>query len=127
MAAEWISRLKGHTDLVQSLVQEVPRALARPSLTLEQVERLHAVIEKGVRDFEDVLQTMDQMDADEQYREVAESLARTWLHLQNEAENKLRSMSETEPSPERVRDEDISQANDNDEEDRADVDNPDKT
>ena len=122
MAAEWISRLKGHADLIQSLVQEVPRALARPGLTLEQAERLHAVIEKGVRDFDDVLQTMDQMDVDEQYREVAESLARTWLQLQNEAENKLRSMSETEPSPE-----DTSQLNDNDEEVWADVDDPDKT
>lgn len=34
MAAEWIPRLKGHAELVQRLVEEVPKALDRPSLTL---------------------------------------------------------------------------------------------
>jgi hypothetical protein len=58
--AEWISRLNGHADLIQKLVQGVPKALARPSLTLEQGERLHAVIEKGAHDFDELLQIMDQ-------------------------------------------------------------------
>ena len=62
MAAEWIPRLKGHVDLVQNLVKEVPNALGRPSLTLDQAARLQAVIEKGVRDFDEVLQLMDQTD-----------------------------------------------------------------
>ncbi|WP_457301945.1 hypothetical protein [Phyllobacterium sp. P5_D12] len=68
---------EGHADLIEKLVQEVPKALARPSLTLEQAERLHAVIGKGARDFEELLQLMDQTDVDEQYRETAENLART--------------------------------------------------
>ncbi len=127
MAAEWIPLLKGHADLIQNLVQEVPRALACPSLSLEQATRLHAVIEKGVRDFDELLQIMDQADVDEEYREAAESLAHTW-HLQNEAEDKVRSMSESGPSPDRVREDDVSaELNDNDEEDWVDIDHRDKT
>ena len=92
MAAEWISRLKGHADLIQKPVREVPKALARPSLTLEQAERLHAVIEKGAHDFDELLQIMDQTDVDEQYRQAAENLARIWQRLSTEAEVKVRSM-----------------------------------
>ena len=33
---------------------------------------------------------MDQTDVDEQYREAAENLARTWQRLSNEAEDKVR-------------------------------------
>lgn len=84
------SRLKGHEGLIEKLVQEVPKALTRPSLTLEQAERLHAVIKKGALDFDELLQMMDQMDVDEQYREAAEKLARTWQRLSNEAEHKVR-------------------------------------
>lgn len=126
MAAEWISQLKGHADLIEKLVQEVPKALARPSLTLEQAERLHAVIEKGARDFEELLQIMDKTDVDEQYHETAENLARTWQRLSIEAEDKVRSMivpdqtseHENEASPE---------LNDNDDGDWADIDHRDKT
>lgn len=57
MEDEWISRLKGHAELVQNLVKEVPRALDRPNLTLDHATRLHAVIEKGVRDFDEVPKT----------------------------------------------------------------------
>jgi hypothetical protein len=121
MAGEWIPRLKGHVELVQNLVKEVPRALDRPSLTFDQAARLHAVIEKGVRDFDDVLQTMDGADVDEQYREAAESLARTWQHLRNEAEDKVRSLSD--PDAEEVLNDGVSaELKDNDQEDQADTD-----
>lgn len=126
MAAEWISRLKWHADLIEKLVQEVPKALARPSLTLEQAGRLYTVIEKGAHDFDELLQIMDQTDVDEQYREAAEKLARTWQRLSNEADDKVRSMTvsdqtsghEDETSPELY---------DNGDGDWADIDHRDKT
>lgn len=121
MAAEWIPRLKGHADLIQNLVQEVPRALARPSLTLEQAERLQAVIEKGVNDFDELLHVMDEADVDEQYREAAENLARTWQHLSHEAEDKVRSMSPPEHGGDPS-----SEFNDNDEDDCAAGEDPGK-
>jgi hypothetical protein len=126
MAAEWISRLNGHADLIQKLVQEVPKALARPSLTLEQGERLHAVIEKGAHDFEELLQIMDQKDVDEQYRETAENLARTWKRLSNEVEAKVRSMIVSDQTSE-YDDEASPELNDNDDGDRTDIDHRDKT
>jgi len=117
MAAEWIPRLKGHVDLIQDLVKEVPKALDRPSLTLDQV------IEKGVRDFDEVLQLMEQTDADEKYREAAESLARTWQHLCDAAEEKVRSMSEPDQSAEHDPYDELStELNDNDDEERVDTD-----
>ncbi|CAN7412626.1 hypothetical protein LJR231_002630 [Phyllobacterium sp. LjRoot231] len=122
MAAEWSSRLKGHADLVQNLVQEVPKALGRPSLTLDQAARLHEVIEKGIRDFDEVLRLMDQTDADEKFREAAESLARSWQHLCDTAEDKVRSMSEPDQSAENVGEDLSAQLNDNDEKERADTD-----
>ena len=126
MAAEWISRLKGHADLIEKLVQEVPKALARPSLTLEQAERLHAVIEKGAHDFDELLQIMDQTDVDEQYREAAENLARIWQRLSNEAEVKVRSMIVSDQTSEHE-DETSPELNENDDGDWADIDHRDKT
>ena len=122
MEKDWIPRLKGHAVLVQNLVKEVPKAFDRPSLTLDQAARLQAVIEKGVRDFDEVLQLMDQTDADEKYREAADSLARTWQHLCDEAEDKVRSMSEPDQPAQHVGEDLSAQLNDNDEEDRADTD-----
>jgi hypothetical protein len=124
MAAEWILRLKGHEDLIGKLVQEVPKALARPSLTLEQAERLQAVIEKGAHDFDELLQIMDQTDVDEQYLEAAEKLARTWQRLSSEAEDKVRSMIVSDQTSEHEESPDL---NDNDDGDWTDVDHWDKT
>lgn len=90
MEDEWISRLKGHAELVQNLVKEVPRALDRPNLTLDHATRLHAVIEKGVRDFDEVLKLLDGSEGEETYRQAGESLARTWQHLSDVAEDKVR-------------------------------------
>ena len=122
MENDWIPRLKGHANLVQNLVQEVPKALDRPSLTLDQAVRLRAVIEKGVRDFDEVLQFMDQVDVDEQYREAAESLARTWQHLCDAAEDRVRSMSEPDEITTRLNDEASPELNDNDDAKQADID-----
>ena len=126
MAAEWISRLKGHADLIQKLVQEVPKALARQSLTLEKAERLLAVIEKGAHDFDELLQIIDQTNVDEHYRETAENLARTWQRLSDEAEDKVRSMIVSDQTSEHA-DEAPPELNDNDDGDWADMDHRDKT
>jgi hypothetical protein len=82
-------KAKGHAELVQNLVKEVPRALDRPNLTLDHATRLHAVIEKGVRDFDEILKLMDGSEAEETYRQAGESLARTWQHLSDVAEDKV--------------------------------------
>jgi hypothetical protein len=55
---------------------------------------LLTVIEKGVRDFDAVLQLMDGSEVDEPYRQAAESLARTWKHLSNAAEEKVQSLAD---------------------------------
>ena len=122
MENDWIPRLEGHANLVQNLVQEVPKALDRRSLTLDQAERQRAVIEKGVRDFGEVLQFMDQVDVDEQYREAAKSLARTWQHLCDAAEDKVRSMREPDEITTRLNDEASPELNDNDDAKQADID-----
>ena len=88
MSIEWIPRLRGHVELVQRLIEEVPRALDRPGLTIEQAERLHAVIQKGARDFDDVLQLMSGPDVDE-YRSAAERLFNIWSHLLNSAADRI--------------------------------------
>jgi hypothetical protein len=72
----------------------VPKALERPSLTFEQATRLHAAVEKGLRDFDEVRQLLDEADVDLPYREAAESLARTWLHLSGLAGEKMRSLED---------------------------------
>jgi hypothetical protein len=123
MAAEWISRLKGHAELVQSLVRDVPKALDRPSLTFEQATRLHTVIEKGVRDFDEVLQLMDGSEVDETYRQAAESLARTWQHLSDAAEEKIRSLGDHNQTPLRDDENGVSfEFADNDETEQTDID-----
>jgi hypothetical protein len=92
MAGEWIPRLRGHAELVQKLAEEVPKALDRPSLTFDQVARLHTVIEKGARDFDEVLQLMESAEVEETYRQAAERLAKTWQHLCDAAEEKVQSL-----------------------------------
>lgn len=123
MAAEWILRLKGHAELVQRLVEEVPKALDRPSLTFDQATRLHMVIEKSTRDFCKVLQLMDGSEVEEPYRQAAERLAKTWQHLSNAAEDKVRSLSDHNQTPLPDNDDGVSfDFADNDETEPTDID-----
>jgi len=86
MADDWLARLKGHADLVQRLVKEIPKALEKPGLTLEQASRLHAVIQKGARDFDQLV--------GESYRRAATSLAKIWSHLSNAAADRVQGLQE---------------------------------
>lgn len=94
MENDGIVRLKQHADLVQQLVKQVPAALNRSSLTLEQASRLHAVIEKGVQDFDQVQQRVTEPDVDESYHRAASSLAKIWSHLAAAAAEKIRELGE---------------------------------
>jgi hypothetical protein len=91
MSIDWIPRLRGHADLVKRLVEEVLRALDRPGLTLEQANRLHAVIQKGERDFDEVGQMMAGPDVEE-YHNAADSLAKIWSHLADAAVEKIQNL-----------------------------------
>ena len=79
-------------ELVQKLAEEVPKALDRPSLTFDHAARLRTVIEKGARDFDEVLQLMQNAEVEETYRQAAERLARTWQVLCDAAEEKVQSL-----------------------------------
>jgi hypothetical protein len=92
MTVDWIPRLRGHAELVQKLAEEVPKALDRPSLTFDHAARLRTVIEKGARDFDEVLQLMQNAEVEETYLQAAERLARTWQVLCDAAEEKVQSL-----------------------------------
>jgi len=94
MADDWLARLKGHADLVQRLVKEIPKALEKPGLTLEQASRLHAVIQKGAQDFDQLVGTMEGLELDESYRRAATSLAKIWSHLVNAAADRVQGLQE---------------------------------
>ncbi|HTF71654.1 MAG TPA: hypothetical protein VK638_54200 [Edaphobacter sp.] len=96
MADDWLARLKGHADLVQRLVKEIPKALEKPGLTLEQASRLHAVIQKGARDFDQLVGVMNGLELDESYRRAATSLAKIWSHLSNAAADRVQEAGDAE-------------------------------
>lgn len=91
-----VARLKQHADLVQQLVKQVPAALAKPSLTLEQVSRLHRVIQKGVDDFEEVQELVNRPGLDETYQRAARSLAKIWSHLSSAAEARMQDLAKSD-------------------------------
>lgn len=91
-----VSRLKRHADLVQQLVKQVPAALAKPGLTLEQVSRLHKVIQKGVDDFGEVQELVNEPGLDGTYQRAASSLAKIWSHLSAAAEARMRDLAKDE-------------------------------
>ena len=91
------SNVQGHADLLKRHVNDIPAALDRPGLTLEQAKRLHAVIQKGARDFDEVLQLMSGPDAEE-YHNARDSLARIWSHLADAAADKIQSMQDDAPA-----------------------------
>jgi len=93
MSIEWIPRLRGHVDLVKRLVEEVPLALDRPGLTIGQAERLQAVIEKGARDFDDVVRLMSGPD-EREYSDAAKSLTNIWSHLAGIAADKVQYLND---------------------------------
>ena len=95
MANDWLARLKGHADLVQRLVKEIPKALEKPGLTLEQALRLHAVIRKGAQDFDQLVGLMNGLELDESYRRAADSLAKIWSHLSNAAADRVRGLQDS--------------------------------
>lgn len=92
MGNDGIARLQKHADLVQQLVKQIPAALNRPSLTLNQASRLNAVVEKGVKDFDQVLKLVDGPEIDASYRRAADSLAKIWSHLSTIAGAKLQEL-----------------------------------
>lgn len=96
MEHDGITRLKQHADLVQRLVKQIPAALHRPGLTVRQAARLHEVVEKGVKDFNNVLRIVNESEADASYLRAANSLAKIWLHLADAAEHKLRELEKEE-------------------------------
>ena len=97
MNSEWLPKLKSHAELMQRLVKEVPRALERPGLQVDQASRLLAVIDKGALDFDQVLQMMKHEEVDEPYRRAADRLAEIWSNLSTAAANKLRDLQNDEP------------------------------
>ncbi|MEK1889954.1 MAG: hypothetical protein AAAB35_20805 [Phyllobacterium sp.] len=98
MTLDWIPRLKGHAELLKRLIDEIPQALDRPGLTIEQAERLYAVIQKGTRDFDEVLQLMDSTDADQSFRSPADNLKRAWMTLEDAAGGRIQSLLKTRGS-----------------------------
>ncbi|MEP7453122.1 hypothetical protein [Phyllobacterium sp. SB3] len=88
-----VARLKRHADLVQQLVKQVPAALAKSGLTLEQVSRLHKVIQKGVDDFNEVQELVNEPGLDGTYQRAASSLAKIWSHLSAAAEARMRDLA----------------------------------
>lgn len=94
MANDWLARLKGHADLVQRLVKEIPKALEKPGLKLDQAMRLHEVIQKGVRDFDQLVGTMESLELDESYRRAADSLQKIWAHLSKAAAERVQGLQE---------------------------------
>lgn len=91
-----VARLKQHADLVQQLVKQVPAALSKPSLTLEQVSRLHRVIQKGVDDFKEVQELVNKPGLDETYSRAAGSLAKIWSHLSSAAEARMEDLAKND-------------------------------
>ena len=91
-----VARLKQHADLVQQLVKQVPAALSKPSLTLEQVSRLHRVIQKGVDDFKEVQELVNRPGLDETYSRAAGSLAKIWSHLSSAAEARMQDLAKND-------------------------------
>lgn len=94
MSIDWIPRLRGHADLVKRLVEEVPQALDRPGLSLDHAKRLRAVIQKGQRDFDEVLELMNEQDVDGTYRNAADNLAKIWSHLVDAAADKIQMLED---------------------------------
>jgi hypothetical protein len=94
MANDWLARLKGHADLVQRLVREIPKALEKPGLTLDQATRLHEVIKKGARDFDQLVGTIEGLELDESYRRAADSLVKIWSHLSNAAADRVQGLQD---------------------------------
>lgn len=93
MSIEWIPTLQGHVEFVKKLVEDVPRALDRPGLTIENAERLKGVIEKGARDFDNIVRLMTGPDEHE-YRIAAVSLTNIWAHLSGMAGEKVQYLRE---------------------------------
>ncbi|MHC1547009.1 hypothetical protein [Phyllobacterium sp. K27] len=91
-----VARLKQHADLVQQLVKQVPSALAKPGLTFEQVSRLHKVIQKGVDDFKEVQELINEPGLEETYQRAASSLAKIWSHLSSAAEARMQDLAEND-------------------------------
>ncbi|WP_157179313.1 hypothetical protein [Phyllobacterium sp. YR531] len=88
-----VARLKQHADLVQQLVKQVPAALAKSGLTLEQVSRLRNVIQKGVDDFHEVQSLVNEPGLDGTYQRAASSLEKIWSHLLAAAEARMRDLA----------------------------------
>lgn len=97
MAIDWVATLQVQTDLVLEVSTEVSKAVDEPDLTVEQASRFYRLVEQGARDFDAIVEIMDEHDVEDAFIAAAETIEDTWTNLSVATANRLRTMRGLEP------------------------------
>jgi copper(I)-binding protein len=97
MAIDWVATLQVQADLVLEISTEVAKALDASDLAIEQASRLYRMVEQGARDFDAIVEIMDEHDVEDAIVEAAETIEDTWTNLSVATANRLRTMRGLKP------------------------------
>ncbi|MHA6687786.1 hypothetical protein [Mesorhizobium sp. A556] len=98
MATDWIALLGEQAQLARRFAAEIPKAISRPDLTLDQASQIYDLVEKGEQDFDRIVEDMNRQDLDDAIYMAADRLQEIWSALSVEAANKVQAMRDAEPS-----------------------------
>lgn len=94
MATDWIATLKEQARLAQRFAKEVPTAIARPDLTLDQASRIYGMVEKGSQDFNRIVEDMNGQNLDDALYVAAGRLKDIWSELLASTAHKVQALED---------------------------------
>lgn len=94
---DWLDVLGKQGEFAKKLAIDVPKALMNPELTLDEAQSLYKIIDKAARDFDGVIEAMEEFDLDDSLFDAAENLEGIFSELHVVMANKVRTMQGLKP------------------------------
>ncbi|MGF6174398.1 hypothetical protein [Ensifer sp. 4252] len=88
MSEAWQRSLIEEDELVKKAATTVPKLLAHPGITLDQLSRLHLNIDECVSRMDALIETLEANGVDRSWFQMATSIRNSWKTLAQDAAKK---------------------------------------
>lgn len=85
----WIDKVGAAGELANDLTRTVPKALAEPTLTLDQATRLFQIVERHTKIVERLVSDLQDADVDESLLDAADALDDIMAELAEACANRM--------------------------------------
>ncbi len=94
MAVDWSAKLREQSRFVMRMANEVPIALADPSLGRKEAEQLFQTVENCALSFEAIVEEMHRTGAETPHFHAAATISVIWLDLTRLAADRMHDLQQ---------------------------------